>query len=357
MKISKSIQAKAYGVPSEAAQSETTKLTSLNIERRAPNANDVVIEIDYCGICHSDIHTARGEWGKSTYPCVPGHEIVGKVIAVGKKVKRFKVGDVAGVGCFVDSCGKCANCKNNEEQFCVDHTVFTYNSTELDNKTPTLGGYSSHIVVKEKYVLKIKKGQKLERVAPLLCAGITTYSPLKRYGTKKGKKVGVVGLGGLGHMAVKIAKAMGAEVTVFSTSPGKEKDAKKLGAKNFVMTKDPANFEKCVGKLDLIINTVSANIDFGPYMNSLKIGGTQVLVGVAPEPNQIAATSLIYGRKNLAGSLIGGIKETQEMLDFCAKKKVLSDIELISASQINEAYDKTVAGQVKYRFVIDNKTL
>lgn len=352
MKTPSTIKAKSY-----AAQSKTSQLAPLDIERRAPKADDVVIEIEYCGICHSDIHTARGEWSGTTYPCVPGHEIVGKVIAVGKKVKRFKVGDAAGVGCFVDSCGKCPNCKNNEEQFCTGHTVFTYNSTELDNKTPTLGGYSSHIVVKDKYVLKIKKGQKLERVAPLLCAGITTYSPLKRYGTKKGKKVGVVGLGGLGHMAVKLAKAMGAEVTVFSTSPNKEQDAKKLGAKNFVVTKDPNNFTKHAGKLDLIINTVSANIDFGPYMSTLKIGGTQVLVGVAPEPNQIAAMSLIYGRKTLAGSLIGGIKETQEMLDFCAKKKVLSDIELITASQINEAYDKTVAGQVKYRFVIDNKTL
>jgi uncharacterized zinc-type alcohol dehydrogenase-like protein len=346
------IKAKAY-----ANHSATSELKPFTLERRDPKPNDVVIEIAYCGICHSDIHTARGEWGEIEYPFVPGHEIVGKVIAVGKKVKRFKVGDLAGVGCFVDSCGKCSSCKHDEEQFCEGHTVFTYNSTELDGKTKTYGGYSSHITVKDEYVLKIKKGLPLERVAPLLCAGITTYSPLKRYGTKKGKKVGVVGLGGLGHMAVKIAKAMGAEVTVFSTSPNKQQDAKKLGAKNFIITSDPKNFEPYASKLDLIIDTVSAPHDFGLYMSTLKIGGTHVLVGVAPEPNQVAAGALIFGRKSLAGSLIGGIKETQEMLDFCARKKVLSDIELIPASRINEAYERTVKGQVKYRFVIDTKTL
>lgn len=344
-------KAKAY-----AAQSTTSKILPHQIERRSPRPDDVVIEIAYCGVCHSDIHTARGEWGPTAYPCVPGHEIVGKVTEAGKKVKRFKVGDLVGVGCFVDSCGKCASCKSNEEQFCEGHTVFTYNSTELDGKTPTYGGYSSHITVKDKYVLKIKKGLALDRVAPLLCAGITTYSPLKRYGTKKGSKVGVVGLGGLGHMAVKIAKAMGAEVTVFSTSPNKEQDAKKLGAKNFVITSDLKNFAAVSGKLDLIIDTVSAKHDFSPYMGTLKIGGTHVLVGAAPEPNQVAAMALIYGRKRLAGSLIGGIKETQEMLDFCAKKKVLADIELITAPQINDAYERTVKGQVKYRFVIDAKS-
>jgi uncharacterized zinc-type alcohol dehydrogenase-like protein len=346
------IKAKAY-----AAASATSLLAPHNIERREPKPDDVVIEIAYCGICHSDIHTVRGEWGPTAYPCVPGHEIVGKVIKVGKKVKRFKVGDTAGVGCFVDSCGKCASCKNNEEQFCEVHTAFSYGSTEMDLKTPTLGGYSSHITVRDKYTLKIKKGMALDRVAPLLCAGITTYSPLKRYGTKKGKKVGVVGLGGLGHMAVKIAKAMGAEVTVFSTSPSKEHDAKRLGAKKFVVTNDSKNFAAMAGKLDLIIDTVSAPHDFSLYMSTLKIGGTHVLVGVAPEPNQIAAMALIHGRKSLAGSLIGGIKETQEMLNFCAKKKVLADIELIPSTRINEAYDRTVKSQVKYRFVIDSKTL
>ncbi len=346
------IKAKAY-----AAQTSISPLAPTEIDRRDPNPDDVVIEIAYCGICHSDIHTARSEWGPTYYPCVPGHEIVGKVIHVGKKVKKFKVGDLAGVGCIVDSCGKCPNCKKEEQQFCEDHTVFTYNAPELDGKTHTLGGYSSVITVKEKYTLKIKKGLPLERIAPLLCAGITTYSPLKRYGTKKGKKVGVVGLGGLGHMAVKLAKAMGADVTVFSTSPNKEQDAKKLGAKNFVVTKDVKNFEPHASSLDLIIDTVSAVHDFTPYLGTLKIDGTHVLVGAAPEPNQVAAFALIFGRKKLAGSLIGGIKETQEMLDFCARKKVFSDIELIQADEINQAYERTIKGQVKYRFVIDIKTL
>jgi uncharacterized zinc-type alcohol dehydrogenase-like protein len=345
------IKTKAY-----AALSATTPLQPYTFERRAPKPDDVVIEIAFSGICHSDIHTVRAEWGPTHFPCVPGHEIVGKVIQVGKRVRKFKVGDVAGVGCFVDSCGKCSTCRNHEEQFCEDHCVFTYNSTELDGKTQTQGGYASHIIVKEKYVLKIKKGLPLERVAPLLCAGITTYSPLKRHGAGKGKRIGVVGLGGLGHMAVKIAKAMGSEVVVFSTSPNKQADAKRLGAKHFVVTADPKNFESWAGKLDLIIDTVSAKHDFTPYLTTLKIGGTHVLVGVAPEPNLFGAFSLIFGRKNMAGSLIGGLKETQEMLDFCAKKKVLADIELISAPQINEAYERTVRGQVKYRFVIDAKT-
>lgn len=339
-----------------AAQSKSSPLQPYQFERRDPKPDEVVIEIAYCGICHSDIHTARSEWGPASYPCVPGHEIVGKVIQVGKKVKRFKVGDLAGVGCFVDSCGKCPSCKSHEEQYCSDHTVFTYNSTELDGKTPTFGGYSSHITVKEKFTLKIKKGLPLERIAPLLCAGITTYSPLKRFGIKKGQKVGVIGLGGLGHMAIKIAKAMGAEVTVFSTSPNKEKDAKKLGAKNFIISTDPKNFAPLQQKLDLIIDTVSAAHDFSPYLGSLKIGGTHVLVGAASEPNQVAAFSLIIGRKALAGSLIGGIKETQEMLDFCARKKIFADIELIAAKEINDAYERTIKGQVKYRFVVDAKT-
>lgn len=346
------MQVKAYG-----NISAVEPLKPLQIERREPKSDDIVIAIDYCGICHSDIHTARGEWGPTHYPCVPGHEIVGKIIKIGKKVKRFKVGDVAGVGCFIDSCGKCSSCKASEQQFCENHTAYTYGGTEMDLKTPTLGGYSSHITIKDKYAFKIKKGQPLDRVAPLLCAGITTYSPLKRFKTKKGSKVGVVGLGGLGHMAVKIAKAMGAEVTVFSTSPDKENDAKRLGAKHFVMTKNFKNFKAFAGKLNLIIDTISAPHDFSPYMNTLKIGGTHVLVGVAPEPNQIAAMALIHGRKSLTGSLIGGLKETQEMLDFCAKKKVFADVELISADRINEAYDRTVKSQVKYRFVIDAKTL
>lgn len=343
------IQTKGY-----AAHSASSALVPFSFTRRSPRPDDVVIEIAYCGICHSDIHTARSEWGPTDYPCVPGHEIVGRVVQVGKKVKRFKVGDLAGVGCLVNSCGKCPSCKSHEEQLCPQG-VFTYGSTDVDG-TNTLGGYATHITVRDAFALKIKKGLPLERVAPLLCAGITTYSPLKRYGAKKGKKVGVVGLGGLGHMAVKIAKAMGAEVTVFSTSPHKEQDAKKLGAKNFVVSSNPDNFTPWAGKLDLIIDTVSANHDFTLYLSTLKTGGTHVLVGASPTPNQVAAFALIFGRKHLTGSLIGGIKETQEMLDFCAKKKVLSDIELVPASQINQAYEKTIKSQVKYRFVIDAKT-
>lgn len=339
-----------------AALSANTPLQPYEFERREPKADEIMIDIHYCGICHSDIHTARSEWGPAIYPCVPGHEIVGSVIKVGKKVKRFKVGDLAGVGCFVDSCGKCPDCKSGDQQFCQKHVSFTYNSTEMDGKTPTYGGYSTLITVKDSYSFKIKKGLPLDRVAPLLCAGITTYSPLKRYKVKKGSKVGVVGLGGLGHMAVKIAKAMGGEVTVFSTSPGKEADAKKLGAKNFIMTKDPAQFEKSAGKLDVIIDCVSADHDLAPYLGSLKKDGTMILVGVPPEPTKLQAFTLIGGRKRLTGSLIGGIKETQEMLDFCAKKKVFSDIELIKANQINQAYERTIQGDVKYRFVIDTKS-
>jgi uncharacterized zinc-type alcohol dehydrogenase-like protein len=337
-----------------AATSATAPLAPYSFERREPRPDDVVIEISHCGICHSDIHTVRSEWGAAAYPCVPGHEIVGKVTQVGKKVKRFKVGDLAGVGCLVDSCGKCAACKSNEEQFCPQG-IFTYDKKGFDGVV-TKGGYSTMIVVREKFVLKIAKNLPMERVAPLLCAGITTYSPLKRYGTKKGKKVGVVGLGGLGHMAVKIAAAMGAEVTVFSTSPNKEADAKKLGAKKFIITKDPKNFAAVAGTLDLIIDTVAVKHDFTPYLSALKTGGVHALVGAAPEPSEVAAFGLIFGRKHLAGSLIGGLKETQEMLDFCAKKKVFADVELIPASKINEAYDRTVKAQVKYRFVIDAKT-
>lgn len=345
------ISIKAYGVDNKNALFQP-----LTIERRDPKPDDVLIEIAYCGICHSDIHTARSEWAGTQYPCVPGHEIVGYVVAVGKKVKKFKLGETVGVGCFVDSCGKCSSCKAHEEQYCEKGALYTYNSSYKDGSGYTFGGYSTHITVKQDYVLKIKKSLPLERVAPLLCAGITTYSPLKRYGTKKGKKVGVVGLGGLGHMAVKLAKAMGAEVTVFSTTLSKETDAKRLGAKHFVFSKNPDNFKTLVKNFDLIIDTVSASHNLTPYINSLKIDGTMVLLGVPPEFSQVSAGALIGGRKRLTGSLIGGIKETQEMLNFCARKKVFSDIELIDARRINEAYDRTVSGDVKYRFVIDANT-
>lgn len=345
------IKTRAY-----AALTHDSPLAPFSIERREPRPDEILIEILFSGICHSDIHTARSEWGPTAYPCVPGHEIVGKVIAVGKRVKKFKIGDSAGVGCFVDSCGKCGQCKSHEEQFCEKNASFTYNGVEQDGKTPTFGGYSERITVREKYALKVKKGLPLERVAPLLCAGITTYSPLKRHRIRKGMKVGVVGLGGLGHMGVKIARAMGAEVTVFSTSPGKEKDAKKLGAKHFVLSKEPGAFEAIEGRFDFILDTVSAKHDFTPYLGALKKDGTMVLVGAAPEPSEVQAFALIFGRKRLTGSLIGGIRETQEMLDFCAKKKVLADVEVIPASKINEAYERTIRGEVRYRFVIDGKT-
>lgn len=343
------IRAKGY-----AGMSATRPLTPYEFDRRDPGPNDVVIAIRFCGICHSDIHTVRSEWGPAQYPCVPGHEIVGEVSRIGKKVKRFKVGDLAGVGCLVNSCGKCEACKSNEEQFC-SKGVFTYDRQDVDGSI-TKGGYSNLIVVNEKFVLKIKKGLPLERVAPLLCAGITTYSPLKRHGAKKGKHVGVVGLGGLGHMAVKIAAAMGAKVTVFSTSPQKEADAKRLGAKQFIISSNAEQMQSAGGRLDLIIDTISAKHDFTPYLGTLKIGGVHVLVGASPEANDVHAFGLIFGRKHLAGSLIGGLKETQEMLDFCANKKVFADIELVTASQINEAYERTIKSQVKYRFVIDAKT-
>jgi alcohol dehydrogenase (NADP+) len=351
MTPAKGISARGY-----AAHASNAPLVPFLFERRSPRPDDIVIQILFSGICHSDIHTARSEWGPALYPCVPGHEIVGKVIAVGKKVKKFKVGDIAGVGCFVDSCGRCKPCKDHQEQFCPDHCVFTYNSMELDNQTPTLGGYASHIVVKANYSYKIKKGLPLDRVAPLLCAGITTYSPLKRHHVRKGMKVGVVGLGGLGHMAVKLAKSMGAEVTVFSTSPNKQADAKKLGAKHFVVSKDPAQLQKVAGSLDYIINTVSAKHDIGVYLEALKLNGTMTMLGGAPEPHELSAFSLIMGNKAIDGSLIGGTQETQEMLDYCARKKVFADVEVIPASKINEAYERTLKADVKYRFVIDAST-
>jgi len=344
-----------------AAFSATTPLKPFEFEGRAPGSKDIVIEITHCGICHSDIHQVRDEWGGSAYPMVPGHEIVGRVTQVGRSVKRFKVGDHAGVGCMVDSCRKCPSCKSHEEQFCTQGAAMTYNGTLMDRKTPTYGGYASQIVVSEAFALKIAKGLPLERVAPLLCAGITTYSPLKRFKVRKGQHVGVVGLGGLGHMGVKIARAMGAKVTVFSTSASKQADAKRLGATDFVITRDPQEFEAACarlrGSLDLILDTVSASHDLNPYLGLLKMDGTMVLVGVPPEAASVEAFSLIGGRKRLTGSLIGGIKETQEMLNFCAKHKTLSDVEVIPVTQIEQAYERTVRGDVKYRFVIDLKSL
>ncbi len=340
-----------------ATQSPTSDLEPFSFERRTPGAHDVLIEILYCGVCHSDIHQARNEWQNSVYPMVPGHEIVGRVTQTGSEVTRFKEGDLAGIGCFVDSCRVCDNCKEGEEQYCENHLVPTYNGTEKDEKTLTFGGYSSHIVVDESYTLKVPANLPLEGVAPLLCAGITTYSPLRRFNVQAGQRVGIVGLGGLGHMGVKLAASMGAEVTVFSTSPSKEADARKLGAHNFVVTKDPANLEPLAGKFDFILDAVSAEHDFNMYLNLLKRNGVMVLVGAPEKPAEVQAFSLISNGRSLTGSAIGGIRETQEMLDYCAEHNIISDVEVIPIQQITEAYERTIKGDVRYRFVIDMKSL
>ncbi len=340
-----------------ATDSPTSKLEPFNFERREVGAKDVLIEILYCGVCHSDIHQARGEWGNSVYPMVPGHEIIGRVAKVGADVSKFTEGDYAGVGCFVDSCRECENCRQDVEQFCQVHCSQTYNSTEMDKTTPTYGGYSTQIVVDENYVLKISATENLAGIAPLLCAGITTYSPLKRFKVGAGQKVGVVGLGGLGHMGVKFAVSMGAEVTVFSTSPSKEADAKKLRAHNFVITKEAENMKPLVGKFDFILDCVSAAHDLNMYLRLLKYGGAMVLVGVPENPAELNAFSLIGNNRTLAGSGIGGIRETQEMLDYCAAQNITSDVEIIPIRQIEEAYERTIKGDVRYRFVIDTKSL
>jgi len=339
-----------------AAQSPQSPLEPFAFQRRELQPTDVLIEILYCGVCHSDIHQARDEWGGSTFPMVPGHEIVGKITQVGPAVKRFKVGELAGVGCFVDSCRACHNCKDGLEQFC-GNVAFTYNSFEKDRKTPTYGGYSSQVVVDENYVLHISDKLPLERVAPLLCAGITTYSPLKHCKITKGQRVAVAGLGGLGHMAVKIAAAMGAEVTVLSTSPSKAADAKKLGAHHFAATSDKNTFATLASHFDLIIDTIAAPHDIDAYLGLLKRDGTMVLVGIPSTPLAFGAFSLIQGRKKLMGSLIGGIAETQEMLDYCAEHNIVSDVEVIPIQQINVAYERMLKNDVKYRFVIDMKSL
>ncbi len=346
------IQAKGYAV-----QGPESKFEQFSFERRELGASDVLIEIQYCGICHSDIHQARNEWQNSIYPMVPGHEIVGRVGRVGAEVSKFKEGDAAGVGCFVDSCRACENCKDDFEQFCLIHCAQTYNSTEMDEKTPTFGGYSNQIVVDENYALKISDTENLAGVAPLLCAGITTYSPLKRFNVGKGQKVGIVGLGGLGHMGVKLAASMGAEVTVFSTSPSKEQDARKLGAHNFVVTKEPENMKPLAGKFDFILDTVSAAHDLSMYLNLLRMNGAMVVVGVPEKPAEVHAFSLIVNNRTLAGSGIGGIAETQEMLDYCAENNITSDVEIIPIQQIEQAYERTIKADVRYRFVINMQSL
>ncbi len=341
---------------SYAAQSATSPLQPFSFERRDPKPNDVQIEILFCGVCHSDIHTARGEWGGTMYPCVPGHEIVGRVTKVGGKVTRFKEGDLAGVGCMVDSCRKCPSCEEGLEQFC-DSTVFTYNSEDKHSSGPTFGGYSQRIVVDQDFVLRISDKLDLAATAPLLCAGITTYSPMRHWKVQAGQKVGVVGLGGLGHMALKFAHAFGAEVVLFTTSPGKTADAKKLGANEVVVSKDEEAVKKHNGTFDFIIDTVSAKHDINLYLELLKRDGKLTLVGVPPEPIPVAAFPLIWRRRTLSGSLIGGIPETQEMLDFCAEKGITSEIEMIPIDKVNEAYERMIKSDVKYRFVIDMASL
>lgn len=340
-----------------AAATVKAPLTPFTFERRDPLEHDVVIDIKYCGICHSDIHQARNEWGGSTFPMVPGHEIAGIVTNVGSKVKKFKVGDHVGVGCMVDSCRTCAHCERGLEQYCDTGMTATYNSNDPHTKKTTYGGYSDKIVVDENYVLHIPKNLPLDEAAPLMCAGITMYSPLKRWNAGPGKQVAILGLGGLGHMGVKLAKALGAEVTVISQSDRKRDDAIRLGADHFYAASNPETFEKLKDHFDLIINTVSVDIDWNEYLHLVKVDGTMVIIGVPEEPNVVKAHALIRGRKSLAGSLIGGIKETQEMLDFCGEHNITCDIEIIPIQQVNNAYARVVKSDVRYRFVIDMATL
>jgi alcohol dehydrogenase (NADP+) len=340
-----------------AAQSATDALAPFSFQRRDVQAHDVQIDILYCGVCHSDIHQARNEWGGSIYPMVPGHEIVGRVTKTGDQVTKFKAGELVGVGCFVDSCRECTSCKADQEQYCEKGMSPTYNGYEQDRKTPTFGGYSTQVVVDENYVLRVSSKLALEGVAPLLCAGITTYSPLRHWNVGKGHKVGVLGLGGLGHMGVKIAAALGAEVTMLSTSPSKEADAKRLGADRFALTTNPDVFKEYSRYFDFILDTVSAQHDVEKYLETLKTDGTFIIVGLPPDPTPVSAFSLVPRRRSIAGSMIGGIAETQEMLDFCAEHNITSDVEVIPIQQINEAYERTIKGQVKYRFVIDIASL
>ncbi|KTD05437.1 zinc-type alcohol dehydrogenase-like protein [Legionella gratiana] len=336
-----------------AAQSAKAPLTPYSFNRRDVGENDVLIDIHYCGICHSDIHLVRGEWEGSIFPMVPGHEIIGIVSKIGSSVTKFNVGDRVGVGCFVDSCRQCDNCHEGLEQFCDEGMTLTYNGTESNGNNTTKGGYSTKIVVDENYVLKIPSNLPLDAAAPLLCAGITLYSPLKHWQIGPGKRVAILGLGGLGHMGVKLAHAMGAEVTVLSHSLNKEIDGRRMGASHFFATSDAKTFEKLTNHFDLIICTVSAKIDWNEYLKLLKRDGTMVIVGIPEEPTLINSFSLIERRRNLSGSLIGGIKETQEMLDFCGKHHIVSDIELIPIHKVNEAYERVLKSDVRYRFVID----
>ena len=348
----KSKEVKAFG-----AEAATASLQQLKIQRRTPTSHDVEIEILYCGVCHSDLHTARNEWHGTIYPCVPGHEIVGRIVSVGGHVAKFKVGDLAAVGCMVDSCRECDYCKEGLEQYCEAGNTLTYNSPDKYLGTQTYGGYSERIVVDESFVLRVPDNLDLAATAPLLCAGITTYSPLKHWNVGPGQKIGVVGLGGLGHMGVKLAKAMGAEVIVFTTSPSKVEDARRLGADDVVLSKDKAQMSRYAGKLHFVLDCVSASHDINAYLDQLRVDGSLALVGAPEHPLPVAAFSLIPFRRSFAGSTIGGIAETQEMLDFCGKHNIVSDIEMINIQQINEAYERLLKGDVKYRFVIDMASL
>jgi uncharacterized zinc-type alcohol dehydrogenase-like protein len=345
-------KAKSY-----AAQSATSALAPLTIARREPTPTDVELEILFCGVCHSDLHTARSEWPGTMYPCVPGHEIVGRVARVGNRVTKFKVGDLSAVGCLVDSCRTCANCHAGLEQYCLAFPTFTYNGNDKFLGGHTYGGYSTSVVVDEAFVLRVPAGLDLAATAPLLCAGITTYSPLRHWKVGPNQKVGIVGLGGLGHMAVKFARAFGAHVVLFTTSPGKVADGLRLGAHEVVLSRDADAMAKHAASFDFILDAVSAQHDLNAYLSLLKLDGTLTLVGAPEKPMPISAFSLILPRRNFAGSCIGGIPETQEMLDFCGKHKITSDIELIPIQKINEAWDRLLKQDVKYRFVIDMASL
>jgi alcohol dehydrogenase (NADP+) len=350
--IKTAIKTKAY-----AASGPGEAVKPFEIQRREPGPTDVFIDIKFCGICHSDLHQVRDEWQNSKFPMVPGHEITGIVAKTGDQVTRFKPGDRVGVGCMVDSCKQCDSCKNSLEQYCENRVVLTYNDIELDGETPTYGGYSEHITVPERFVVRIPDELPLDKAAPLLCAGITTYSPLMHWKAGPGKSVAVVGLGGLGHMAVKIANALGARVTAISRSLSKKPDAEKMGAKDYLATSDPAAVEKAQNSFDLIINTVSSAADMNTYLAMLKRDGVMVLVGAPNEDLPVTPFSLIPKRRSLAGSTIGGMRETQEMLDFCGKHNLGADIEVISIDKVNEAYERLLKSDVRYRFVIDISSL
>ena len=343
---------KAYG-----AQHAGAALGPLSIQRRDPRAHDVVIDISHCGVCHTDVHFVRNDFGMSLYPMVPGHEIVGTVSDVGRQVTKFKPGDRGAVGCLVDSCRECESCRHGREQYCQNGWVGTYSSLEKDGTTVTQGGYSGRIVVDERFVVQVPPTLLPETVAPLLCAGITTYSPLRRWNVGRTHRLAVVGLGGLGHMAVKFGASFGAEVTVLSTSPSKQSDATRLGAHDFVLTTNPAEAAGVANRFDFILDTLSAPHDYNAYLAMLKPGGTMICVGLPPEPIQVPSAHLVFTGRCIAGSLIGGLPETQEMLNYCAEQKIAADVEVIAVDQINEAYERMLNNDVKYRFVIDTASL